>query len=292
MSLMRFALRRTAVAALRARTLAADRVYDSENTPLAEALKPKDGPRPYVVVFTDTDNRIEMGDTEFYSARRNLSLVLEIGVAAAVQDTKGAVEIRFPATDSGMEAAVDWTSHQAIGAIVGDPKSQWAELMRLMVMRIERVTSVRGAQAGRGVRYSARQLTLVLDIVSDPAPGTFVPAEHPLNRFVTLARANPDDQNLDAADMIEKLMTQPDEVGPLWEQAQAWLGLTKRGIRATGMAPLADTPAGGERDAVEDGDDIVDPVTREGPRLADINITDDEGGPDMPIVPGTDPLDG
>ena len=108
MSIIRPILRMCAVAALRERTLAEGRVFDSDNTPLADALAQEpEQAKPYITVYTDEDTRPGVSGRDIYAAERNLSLVLEIGAASAVVTEKDGVILQIPATDAGLELAVD-----------------------------------------------------------------------------------------------------------------------------------------------------------------------------------------
>lgn len=290
MSLLRPIIRWTAIAALRQRTWAEDRVFDSDNRPLGEAIVNKKNPdgspmkKPYIVVFTDNDLRNEITSTEIYTVHRNLNLILEIGVASAIAGEANSIVVNFPATDSGMEIAVDITESQALAAVMGDPRSKWGELLRRMVPHVERIAAGRGANATEGKRWAARQVTLTLDTISDYPPGVPIPEGHPIRDFIALARSEPDAGDIvEAANLIENLVNDP-EPGPSWEQAQSWMGLTKRGIRAIGLAPLVDTPAGASLTVQEGLGDVVDPLTKEGPTLETIT-TDQEGGVATDIVP-------
>jgi hypothetical protein len=281
MSLIRMAMRMTAVAALRNRTWAEERVYNSDNTPLAQAIGEDDPPKPYIVIFTDADNRTDISGTEIYDCTRQISLVLEIAVASKVVGEQGQYQIHLPQTDAGMETAIDIVEDQAIGAVIGDPRSQWGELMRLFVCNVIRMPSTRGAQAQRGARWAARQLTMVCDILPDMPPGVPYPEDHPVRKFIELAREDPSVGMMDAADLVEKLMDRP--VSPSWEQDQAWLGLTKRGIRATGFAPLAEIPIGSTPLPVQWAPDVTDEA-REGPDLFKITVEQETDGASS--VPG------
>jgi hypothetical protein len=197
MSIIRPILRMCAVAALRERTLAESRVFDSDNTPLADALAQEpEQARPYITVYTDEDTRPAISGRDIYAAERNLSLVLEIGAASAVvmkrDDGSNEIALQIPATDAGLELSVDIVESQALAALIGHPQSRWGELFRRLVLRIERVQGQRGGSAERGSRWAARQ---IIERALGPATA--------LN----------------------------------WRQAQAWLGLTEQGIRATGIAP-------------------------------------------------------
>ena len=77
--------RMSAVAALRGSTWADDRVFDSDNTPLSQALTLNAAAKPYIVVYTDSDSRVDQNGTDVYGMTRELNLVLEIGVASKVE---------------------------------------------------------------------------------------------------------------------------------------------------------------------------------------------------------------
>jgi hypothetical protein len=128
MSIIRMLTRLTAVAALRGNTWADDRVFDSDNTPLAQVLTTGTA-KPYIVVYTDADNRLEFSGMELYGTRRELNLVLEIGVASKVEGETGGTQIQTPRTDEGMELALDMVENQALAALFCNPHNDWTELL-------------------------------------------------------------------------------------------------------------------------------------------------------------------
>jgi hypothetical protein len=268
MSIIRMLTRLCAVAALRGQTWADDRVFDSDNTPLAQALMVNAAAKPYIVVYTDTDNRIEESGTDIYSSKRELALVLEIGVASKVEGKEGATDIKIPLTDEGMEIALDMVEDQAIGALFGDPQSDWAELLKGFVMCVERVSGVRGASADKDRRWAARQLTFVCDVVSDLPPGIAVPFDHPINQFIKVAELHPEAHMEHAGEICAALASR--EAAPKWEQVQAMIGVRRLGLRAIGLAPLASTivPM-----ATLYGDDLTD-KKGEAPILREIGADD------------------
>jgi hypothetical protein len=263
MSIMRMLTRLASVAALRGQTWADDRVFDSDNTPLAQALMINAAAKPYIVVYTDTDNRVEENGTDVYGRKRELALVLEIGVASKVEGKEGDAQLKIPLTDEGMEIALDMVEDQAIAALFGDPQSDWAELLKSFVLCVDRVSGVRGASADKDRRWAARQLTFVCDILSDLPPGVPVPPDHPINQFIRVAELHPEAHMEHAAEICAALSSR--EAAPKWEQVQAMLGVRRIGLRAIGLAPLASTivPM-----ATEYGDDLTDrrgeaPILRE-----------------------------
>lgn len=233
MSLVRPVVRMCTVLALKNNTIAEDRVYDSDNTPLADALTLQ--AKPYITVYTDEDNKLDINNMDLMSNARNLSLVIEFGVASAVATENSGVQVKIPATDEGMEVSVDYLETQIMSALL-DPHNEWSEIWRNLVMKVVTIRSPRGGSADRSARWAARQLLMVCDTVSDQPPGVVVDDNHPLKRFVALAGQQ--SPPLPAANLIGNFLNAT--AAPEWRQVQAWLGLTKEGIEAIGQAPIID----------------------------------------------------
>jgi hypothetical protein len=268
MSIIRMLTRLTAVAALRGKTWADDRVFDSDNTPLSRQLVLNEVAKPYIVVYTDTDNRVEVQGTDLTSVRRDMSLVMEIGVASMVEGKTGEVLLQTPQTDEGMEIALDMVEQQALDALFGDPQSDWAELLKTIVLRIDRVVCQRGASTERDRRWAARQLSVVCDTVSDLPRGVAVPENHPIRMFCDASKNHPEAGMDHAGEICTALINRTE--APQWEQMQATLGLRRLGLRAIGMAPLAaDLPTM----ATAHGDDLTD-KKGEAPILREIGYDD------------------
>lgn len=241
MSLMRTALRLTTVAALRGLTIAQMRVYDSDNTPINDAVNSAQKALPYITVYTDDDIRSNFAGKDFYLADSEVGLVIEIGVAAPVT-VAGTTQVEIPASDSGLELSIDILESQVPRALLGDTRSEWSELFKRMVVKINRTASTRGASASGGSRWAARQLILRCVTISEPAPGVPVPGTHALRQFIALAKSTSSAKMNNAAVLIESVLTAPQAVTEQWEQDQAWLGLDREGINAIGLAPLLNTP--------------------------------------------------
>ena len=254
MSIVRMLTRLCSVAALRGHTWADDRVFDSDNTPLSQALGLNDAAKPYIVVYTDTDSRTGLEGTDIYTPRsRELALILEIGVASKIEGAEGTETLKIPLTDEGMEIALDMVEDQAIAALFGDPQSDWAELLKDFVLRVDRITGQRGASADRDHRWAARQLAFVCDVVSDLPPGHEIPDNHPIEKFIFVAAAHPEAQMEHAGSICEALMGRT--AAPKWEQVQATLGVRRLGLRAIGIAPLSSDM---QLAATDHGDDLTD----------------------------------
>ena len=95
-----------------------------------------------------------------------------------------------------------------------------------------------------------------------------IPDVDPIKRFVALAQSRNTKGIVDASEIIESVLT--GTAYPSWQQAQAWLGLTKRAIRGIGVAPLTDLAPGATPWAIETGDPITAP-SGEGPVTTQIN---------------------
>jgi hypothetical protein len=241
MSLLRPIIRACAVGALREQTWADSRVFDTDMTPLGEAVFGK-AASPYIVVFTDSDDIIPVkGVAEIYDGdNRALSLLIEIGVASSIQrKTPGEYIIKFSHTDFGMEWAVDIVQSQVLAALIGNPKSEWGRLFKRMVYKLRTLRSRRGGMKG-GITFAARRMTLVYNTNNEIAPG-IIPAEtHPIWKFIEMAK-DPQYAALGLAELagnVEKLLDVAN--APTWRQAQTLLGVTGKMAKqlAVDGAPL------------------------------------------------------
>jgi hypothetical protein len=253
MSISRMLTRMCAVAALRGTTWADDRVFDSDNTPLSQALALNAAAKPYIVVYTDSDNRLDIDSTDLYGVRRELNLCLEIGVASKVEGEAGGVQLKTPLTDEGMEIALDMVEDQAIAALFGNPQSDWAELLKGFVMRVNRVSGQRGASADRDRRWAARQLSVICDVIGDLPPGVPAGPDHPIRLFVETSKNHPEAGMEHIAEICKALLSS--KAAPNWEQIQATYGGRRLAMRAIGLAPISSemVPM-----ATEYGDDLTD----------------------------------
>jgi hypothetical protein len=234
LSLLRPIIRSCAVAALRERTWAESRVFDSDMKVLAEAILGQTA-KPYIVVYSEADDRTPAAAGEMYSGiGREMQLAVEIGVASAVRaPSSDDVIIRFSGTDQGLEFACDVIDGQVIAALYGDPDSEWGELLRRFAPRVTKVPSRRGGQgSGTGVKFAARRTVFILsNLIDDLVPGTTVPDAHPVYEFIRMARASGQgDDIMGRANVVEKLISETDP-HPSWMVAQAYLGLDRQSTK-------------------------------------------------------------
>jgi hypothetical protein len=231
MSLLRPIIRTCAVGALRDKTWAENRVYDSDLTPLAEAVLGT-AAKPYIVVYTDTDDRTPTGGAELYAGTtRQLQITVEIGVASAIHDPDQSdnIVIRFSSADEGMEWACDIIESQTIAALFGDPHSDWGDLLKRFAPRVVRMPSRRGGQSERGVKFAARRTTFVVSTIYDFAPGVVPVPGSPVWDFLRLCRASQALGVVDRASIVEQLLTETPNAD--WRIAQAYLGLDTQSIK-------------------------------------------------------------
>lgn len=236
MSIIRSCLRLSTVAALRSRTWAGTRVMDSPNLAIDLAMKAE--PTPYIAVYTDDDARIGLGK-QLDGQGRTIYLIVEFGVAAPIEQTEGGSgpSISIPApTDEAFELIVDNLERQILYALTQDAESPWGAIWKSFTVRTDQVDSKRGGSADKGERWAARQLIFHLMPISDPVAGFVMKPTHPVQQFLTAARAAPDELKLrNIIDVIEAMAT-PGTV-PDWKVAQGWLGISTRAVRDIGIAP-------------------------------------------------------
>jgi len=236
--IIRSCIRMAAVKALRNSTWAEERCYDSETTPLQEAVKA--AAKPFAVVYTeDLDDTIE-GRDQLCPDKRNMKLVVEFGLAGRIEAVDGGSPVAIPATSDAMERAVDLFEYQIVTQLFHRPDNPWGELLRRMVPAVHSVASTRAGESERGVRWAARQRVMVVETIADPTPGEVLKASNPIFDFLTMARADEDMSLAKIPELIESLLSTTDR--PTWRQAQAALGLTEDEVRGIGIAPPYLTP--------------------------------------------------
>ncbi|MDC7784771.1 hypothetical protein PQJ75_00700 [Rhodoplanes sp. TEM] len=242
--ILRACIRLAAVLALRNQTWAGARVYDSNNMPLPSALK--EMPAPFIAVFTERDQRKVEGGRAVAPAERELSVTIEFGLASKVEQKTGGPAIEIPSSDSSFELALDVIENQVIKALVTGPTNEWGEFWKAFCTSITRTTGERAGEAERGARWAARQLTLIVDTIADPAPGVPLGADHPVTLFLARLRQMTDEPTAAKyADLISSELSATS--APEWEQAAALLGLTGREAQSLGMSV--------------EGSDAIDPNT-------------------------------
>lgn len=172
MSLTRLAMRLAAARALKGRTLAGPRVFDSAVDPIDQTIAEQRQP---LIVLTTDEHELEVTGRDLGSGNHQCDLVIEVAIAARVEvpasdGQGGQITIAIPHTDEGMELTLDLMEHQVVAVLTRDDNA-WSQVWMKLVPRIQRRLSRRGASAENGVRFAARQLVLTCDLVDTPPIG-------------------------------------------------------------------------------------------------------------------------
>jgi hypothetical protein len=295
MSLLRAAIRACAVAAIRDKTWAGDRVYDSDLRPFASAVLGQEAPQPYCVVYTDADDQspVVNGKQIYSNENRSLTLVVEIGSANAVRKTgDGPTNIVFALTDEGQELVVDCLDAQVTAALFGDPMSMWGQMFLSLVVGVRRAPSRRGGQNQQGVRFAARRLTYVCKPLWDLAPNAIPDPNHVIWNFISLAKQYPRSGAKDVSDAIEFMMVQQN--APDWRIAQSQLGMLTAAVKMLNVpgTPLPWGQAAGEvpvetppYDATDHGEAALGTIPSDEyvPTLDVLNLADQDPPPTWPV---------
>ena len=172
MSLTRLAMRLAAARALRDRTLAGARVFDSAVDPIDQTIAEQRQP---LLVLTTDEHALEVSGRDLGSGTHRCDLVIELAIASRVEvpaedGQGGQITIAIPHTDEGMELTLDLIEHQVVSALTRDD-TPWARVWMTLVPRVHQRLSRRGASSENGVRFAARQLTLSCDLIDAPVGG-------------------------------------------------------------------------------------------------------------------------
>jgi hypothetical protein len=191
MSLTRLAMRLAAARALRDRTLAGARVFDSAVDPIDQTIAAQRQP---LLVLTTDEHALEVSGRDLGSGTHRCDLVIEVAIAARVEvpaedGQGGQITIAIPHTDEGMELTLDLMEHQVVSALTRDDGA-WARVWMTLVPRVHQRLSRRGASSENGVRFAARQLVLTCDLIDAPAPDAALPATGAWSKVLTLMEAD------------------------------------------------------------------------------------------------------
>lgn len=197
MSAIRFALRVSAEEALKGRTLAGEHVRDSAIAAIDLAADGKldvdpEARAPFIAIYTDGSTS---EDTDTRNLRQNgaLEMIFESGVTAQMVEidpdtaTDVIVDMDIPATDPGLEAALDVLDTQIQRALT-DPDNEWAEVWRKLSDGSLKLERSRIARADDGVRRAARQMRVTVGAKPDPVYGEPLADTHALMRFRRLVQ--------------------------------------------------------------------------------------------------------
>lgn len=191
MSLASLALRLCAMNAIRGRTAAGGRVYDSSMTP--ENAMEESGRKPVIIISSDdyrTTAEHGSSDARDFLSPKTVSLSIEtlIGSFVVVKDGAGG-EFQIPHTDEGLELSINLIERETLRALVsGD--NEWSALFMKFCPALAGTTSKRGAGSSDGHKFAARLTTFSIATVCDPPFGE-VPEDGSLwARFIAALRTD------------------------------------------------------------------------------------------------------
>lgn len=234
MSLTALAVRVITIRALKGRTFAEDRVFDSKINPVN--LVAKDEKKPVIIVTTDDDN-VDIAGKDLRAGDHKLELVIEIAVTQKIEvevENGPATEVlSIPATDAGLEATVGLLGWQIAKALSADG-GEWGDLWRSVVTNVHSISSRRGADDENGVRYAARQYIYSIDHIAEPTPGEALNASFGWGRI--LAAFKTDAELAPMARLIEAEITKGEYLP--WEIARGELGLSNDEAEIIGVKPV------------------------------------------------------
>ncbi|MGE8942698.1 hypothetical protein ACO2I3_12355 [Leptospira interrogans] len=233
--LNRLALRLATVRALRGRTLAGNRVADSEVAAIDDVAA--EAAAPVVIVYTDggsftatgRDLYTTKGDGRVESGYQRL--VIEIAVTQRMRVQGGEDEAHVqPETDAAMEFTLDIIERQITTTLMSSIEP-WAEMWRRFVMDIGPRESDRGTSMREGVRFAGRQITLSVSLPKEPPHGV---SPGPLwTDFMSLAAT--DDSLAPVVPVLEAALAGTDLAD--WRVLAGAYGLTEAEARALGIGP-------------------------------------------------------
>jgi hypothetical protein len=264
MSLTRLAMRLAAARALRDKTLAGARVFDSAVDPIDQTIAEQRLP---LLVLTTDEHALEISGRDLGSGTHRCDLVIELAIASRVEvpaedGQGGQITIAIPHTDEGMELTLDIMEHQVVSALTRDD-TPWARVWMTLVPRVHQRLSRRGASSENGVRFAARQLVLTCDLIDAPVGGAPLPHSGVWAEVLSMMEADP------AMAGLARLIRAEIEgtLVPEWRRAAHALGVPLEVSDGLGLgagdAPLVD-PVAFIMDAISSSAGVVT-VTEDAP---------------------------
>lgn len=190
MSFCRFALRLSAVMALRGKTLAGDNVHNSRIGVIdfaADGSLSVNDDKVFLDVFSDDSTA---DDVHIRDMHQNgvLALNFESGVTSTMVESDpetGAgtiVGVGIPATDDAYETTLDLLDSQ-IQTELTNPDNDWAEIWRKLHNKVIKIERKRVASSDDGIRRAARQLRITVEAKADPVKGEVLKPTSPFMQF-------------------------------------------------------------------------------------------------------------
>ena len=237
MALASFALRLSIVMALRGKTLAEARVYDSAIETLDQLVKGEAS--PLIIVSADEADSEAVKPASLLSGVGQLKILIETAVARAVQipgeDAQGAETVlSIGPTDQGLEFTLDVLERQIARVLETPDTTPWSDLWRRFAMTIPVVEKKRGGSGEAGVRFASRFIILTIVPIDDPPVGAM--AAGPWADLIAALRAEPETEMQGIGNVLAQEIEAPEGLAD-WRKMQALLGIAEESVRGLGIAP-------------------------------------------------------
>lgn len=264
MSLVSLALRLATIRALKGRTFAEDRVFDSRIEAIDTLAVNETAP---IVIVTTDDDEATIEGRDLLAGDHQHELVIEAAVWTKVATEKDDEVLVIPATDAGLEASLNILCYQITRALAADG-GEWGDLWRTIVMRAPKIVSRRGADDTNGVRFAARQIIYTVDHIAEPLPGRMPAEGDAWARILGMLKADPEfapiGKIIEAEIMAAELME--------WETVRAALGLPNDAAGWISQRPVK----------IDEEEPLVAVDLTDGFTLDDQTATDADGPEDAP----------
>lgn len=253
--LVRLMLRTCLVEALKDRTSVGQRIYDSSLSTL-----PEDGEGPFLSIYTGQG---QLQGSAGSAARSLIStsrclLVFQYGVTAAMVETDQETDetriigFDFPPVDDGLQIFLDLVGRQIADALI-TPANGWGEMAQRIAHTFSDVQLEPGVSNEDGVRLATHQLSMVADLVREPADRNDL-----VEAYLSLLDASEDPRHAKQHEMITGLLSA--DMGEA-ERARRALG---QSIAVWQAGPFASTVAQDKGELFDEAEIEIadrDPVT-------------------------------
>jgi hypothetical protein len=136
----------------------------------------------------------------------------------------------IPHADRMHEFYLDLLGRQ-IRTILSDGPNEAAEVLRMLLCRVIKVTCERAGSDRKNERVAAQKLTFTVEAMRDPQFQTDVPEEGPMGRFLALLDAGGDDDRK----LAELIRMEIPETPEAIEENRARIGVTLVELNALGL---------------------------------------------------------
>ena len=242
MSLIRIAVRVSAIQALKENTLVGTNVIDSAigtfqtSNGVVTGIK---GQGPFVAVYTDSATT---GDVDLKSLVSNglTEIIFETGITMTMTETdeetgeSRIVGLEIPATDAALEMSMDVVMRQ-IGDVLTNPDNEWAQIYSGLILNYTKTTRSRVGNADDGTKLAGQQLKIEAQLIDDPSLGDAIDPGSAFGAFLAKAEASTDDNLIATATKLREYVHVTDEG---WTNVQRMFGMTAGELLALGLGPL------------------------------------------------------